>query len=435
MELVPSLVSTTILCIFIIHISSELQKKRINLKELNVLFHVVLLILALWGSFLLFNNFIRVFINFLILSFIFKNLFRETLIKSFVVSFVTMLFFFLAELLFGIILVIFLSKNALDIQPDCISSIIANACISLIAFLLFNITPLTSFSRRFIKKYARLKYSEVVFISIIAMGLLTNKNILLLGINMEYFINLLLIIVFAVIVIFFVKEKQIAMELYLKQEQLFKSLYKYEKELSDKRLVIHEFKNQLIVIKSMIEGKDKNINEYLNIIIEDVKKVEMKNLKGMENLPNGGLKGLIHYKLGELKEEKIAVFTNINDSVRRAKFSSLEATLYKDIVKIFGVFLDNAIEATTVSQKKQIVLEMYYKKGIFNFVLSNTFDDKININKISDIGHSTKGKGRGYGLYLVDKLIGNYDFIKEKKEIGKGLYTVHLTIDFKNALF
>ena len=206
------------------------------------------------------------------------------------------------------------------------------------------------------------------------------------------------------------------------------------KKLTNKNMTIHEFKNQLIAIKGFIDEKDKNIDKYLDSLINDFKKIESKVLKNMEHIPSGGLKGLIYFKLGDLEEEKIKVCTNISPTIKKNIFDNMDPELYKDIIKIIGVYLDNAIEAARISEKKKIILEMFLHDKEFNFIFSNTYDGKIDINRLSEIGYSTKGKGKGYGLALADKIINKYDFIQQKREVINNLYIVYLTINLKNIL-
>lgn len=426
--------SSLIITFFIIYIARVLFDKPINFKDRKTLISLIILIILVPIAYYIFDNFIRVFINCIILSLTYKFIFKEKILKSLFVSFLTMTYFFIAEIIFSIILVIFLSINAIELEQNWTGTIFANIYISLLAFLIVNITPLTNFLIKIVKKYERTKYSEAIIIMIFAIGILSNKNVLFLGINLEYIMNLFLVIIFGVIVFYFIKEKEYSFQLSLKYDQLFKYVCKYEKELTNKNMTIHEFKNQLIAIKGFIDEKDKNIDKYLDSLINDFKKIESKVLKNMEHIPSGGLKGLIYFKLGDLEEEKIKVCTNISPTIKKNIFDNMDPELYKDIIKIIGVYLDNAIEAARISEKKKIILEMFLHDKEFNFIFSNTYDGKIDINRLSEIGYSTKGKGKGYGLALADKIINKYDFIQQKREVINNLYIVYLTINLKNIL-
>ena len=55
-------------------------------------------------------------------------------------------------------------------------------------------------------------------------------------------------------------------------------------------------------------------------------------------------------------------------------------------------------------------------------------DSDIDLNKIKVKGFSTKGINRGYGLYLVDKLLGKTNKILLHQEIKDNKFVSILTI-------
>jgi two-component system sensor histidine kinase AgrC len=154
--------------------------------------------------------------------------------------------------------------------------------------------------------------------------------------------------------------------------------------------------------------------------------MEVKGLKGMESIPKGGLKGLIYYKLSDLKG--INIITNISPNIKKHSFFKCNSPMYNDVLKIIGIYIDNAIEACSNAKEKEIAMEIYCQKNEFHFILSNTYDEIRNISRLEEIGYSTKGKNRGYGLYLVKKIIEKYDSIYQTREVNEKYYTIHLTI-------
>ena len=82
----------------------------------------------------------------------------------------------------------------------------------------------------------------------------------------------------------------------------------------------------------------------------------------------------------------------------------------KDLSKIIGLYLDNAIEAASLTRKKIVSIELYISKNQLITVISNTYNGEIDIAKIQEKGVTTKGKGRGNGIYYANKAI-----LKNKK--------------------
>ena len=64
-----------------------------------------------------------------------------------------------------------------------------------------------------------------------------------------------------------------------------------------------------------------------------------------------------------------------------------------------------------------ISIEIYCIKDVLNIVISNSFDNNIDISKLSTRGYTTKGKGHGNGLYLASKIINNNSNIMVKTDI------------------
>ena len=95
----------------------------------------------------------------------------------------------------------------------------------------------------------------------------------------------------------------------------------------------------------------------------------------------------------------------------------------RDFGRILGVFLDNAIEASLESEEKQIGLEAYINTNKeFKIIISNTYKNKIDKNKIGEESFSTKGKNRGHGLLLVNQLVGKNKKFETKTDIQETIY-------------
>ena len=72
---------------------------------------------------------------------------------------------------------------------------------------------------------------------------------------------------------------------------------------------------------------------------------------------------------------------------------------------LLGIYLDNAIEASSESNKKCVALEIYGINNELNFVISNTYNNFIPLKVINKKGYSSKGIGHGNGLYYANKII------------------------------
>ena len=104
----------------------------------------------------------------------------------------------------------------------------------------------------------------------------------------------------------------------------------------------------------------------------------------------------------------------------------------RNLARILGVFLDNAREACNVSKDKRMGLEVYFdEKNGLKFIISNTFDNVVDVDKIGKERFSTKGKGRGHGLTLVNYILESNKVFSLKTEINVNVYTQNLTVKRK----
>jgi two-component system sensor histidine kinase AgrC len=257
------------------------------------------------------------------------------------------------------------------------------------------------------------------------MGILTDKNIYF-RLNIGYIGNLLLIIIFLIIVYLLFNERKNKQRLASEQEILYNYIIKYEKELVEKSKIIHDFKNQLVTIKGFTSEKDVKLNQYLSELVDDIKKKDIITLKELGKIPVGGLKGLLYYKFAGIENLGIDLTLNINKSLSKIEKISLQT--YKNIIKIIGVYLDNAIEATVKSKKKKIEVEIYENNKTINFIISNTYSNHIDLSKLGNAGYSSKGKDRGYGLSFVQDILRENKGFFESRNISNDIYTVSLSV-------
>ncbi len=425
--LIIKVVSTIIVTFFSLCISSILLKKRINFNNRETIISLIIMVVSVYFVHLIFANFIRILINFVFISLAYKFIFKESILRCFLVGFAVMMCLFLAEIIFGLLLVLVLPININQINQSWSGFLFANLFIGFTAYLIVLYPPFMKFLLRLVNKAEEAKYIEFIFIMIIAIGLLSNKNILVLGANIEYLINICLIVLFSTIVYYYFKEKEYRTKLSLEYKQLFCFMDRYEKEITSQNLIIHEFKNQLIAIKGFIDDGDQGINDYLKGLVDSLKTNTPKMIKDIDKVPGGALKGLIYYKLGRLHEEKFKLHIDIKSNAKRDIFNKLKPSVHTDIIKIIGVLFDNAIEAARDSEEKEIALEMDFKKNFFSLELSNTYDKKKFI-KNKGGNSSTKGKGRGYGLILVDRLLKKHNFIQYHQTSSSSIYNVYLDV-------
>ena len=106
----------------------------------------------------------------------------------------------------------------------------------------------------------------------------------------------------------------------------------------------------------------------------------------------------------------------------------MDSMLIEDICKILGVYLDNAIEATENILDKEIIISLYKDKGSIVIEISNTFLGEVDLNKINNIGYTTKVGNHGYGLPLCNEIINKNEKLNGKTIVNTNVFKQSLVI-------
>lgn len=192
----------------------------------------------------------------------------------------------------------------------------------------------------------------------------------------------------------------------------------------------HEYKNQLIIIKSMASSKNKEIHSYIDSILQEKTINNYRWLMEIKSIPIVGIKGLTNFKLLKMKELNIDVEVYIAEEIAKLKKDFLTLSEKNALNTILGVLFDNAIEASLESKTKMASFQMYKENDSIVILLANTFKS-INIEQIEEKGYSTKGKNRGYGLSILNEAIKQNNRFSKETSIFENFFIqkiyIHLT--------
>lgn len=243
-----------------------------------------------------------------------------------------------------------------------------------------------------------------------------------IGAKIIFYIIAIATFVIALIIVIYQESKN--SKLRTEYNKLLEFMETYEVELEQQRILKHEYKNQLITIKSkLIDNEKKNkVIDYIDNLLGDNTKFSQESYTKLQYLPANGLKALFYFKISEAKNKGINTSVNISASIKNSFIKNLSTKEFKDLGILLGVYLDNAIEASETSNKKMLGIEMYKTEEGITIIISNSYNGIIEENKIGKLHFSTKGKGRGYGLMLVRNTLGNNKKLKTEREITSTLY-------------
>ena len=215
-----------------------------------------------------------------------------------------------------------------------------------------------------------------------------------------------------------------------KYDELLDVMKSYENDIEEQRTLRHETKNEFATIKCKIQDKEdeESIIKYIDSVIGDKGSSNTTKYSKFKYLPSNGLKGFFYYKFIEAEKKGINVSVNISKQIENSFLKEIDTKNFKNLVRIIGVYLDNAIEASYTSLDKKLGIEIYLIKDKIEIIITNTFNNDVNLDKIGKETFSTKGKNRGHGLLLVSKILGENKIFESKNEIKGNIYIQSLKI-------
>lgn len=360
---------------------------------------------------------------------IYKLIFKENLSKVTIATSLLMALTFLADLIYTIIIINFISMK--DIRSIWYYQIISNICIAIICLLGILICQKLNLIKKINHKLEKMQSkSTIIFLIliIIVFTILAYSFYINFQINEKYIINILLLLIFIILLLIFLKERDNYNKLSTEYDSLFTYVQTFEDWIEKEQLNRHEYKNQLAVLRCLTE--EKKVKDKIDEILEDNINIEGQAVTQLKSLPKGGIKGLMYYKAAIAQKKKINLTADVSIE-QKGTLAKLNEKEIRIVCKLIGIYFDNAIEAAEESKRKNISIEIYEFQDKVNIVFSNTFKKHRNMKDRNKKGVSSKGKGRGNGLYFAEKLIKENPWIEEKQDIIDKYYIQKISINNK----
>lgn len=166
----------------------------------------------------------------------------------------------------------------------------------------------------------------------------------------------------------------------------------------------HEYKNHLNILYCMIQVcKEDELRDRAKKYIGNV--FENKNLlNSLSNVENTILKAVLLSKINQAEKNEIICNYKINSHLNDIPLDDSELTV------VLSNLLNNAIEAASKSEKKFIEILTEKSDDRYIIKVSNSAKNlkKEMIKEIEKVRVSTKGSGRGYGLYNIKNIVSKY---------------------------
>lgn len=409
--------------------SKEKSKKNIKLKNILILilFAILHTIINLY-----LDSSIKTLAICLLYTMYFYIIFDKKVYKSIFSSVLYIILLIIPDLLTLTIITKILNMSKECYHIHIAGNILGNIIISIIMIIMVCLL------RKPIKKVVNYKLSsnmKIIMVSVLTLATITVFFYSLISNyrqNNNIFAYLLLIGTLMIMLFYLIRQKMENENMFKKYDDLLTIMKNYESDIEEQRTINHESKNELLTIRSKLsEENDKELCSYVDSIIGDKKSVNSAKFSKFKYLPSNGLKGFFYYKFIEAEKKGIKVSLNISKLVENSYLGDMKTKDFKDLTRIIGVYLDNAIEAASTSKDKKLGIEIYEVKGIIQIIISNTYDNAIEKDKVGNERYSTKGKNRGHGLLLVKRILNENNRITSETKITDSLYIQTIKINEK----
>lgn len=239
-----------------------LEKNNRNLISKILIVFVFSIILAYLNmfNFEIFHGTIKIIGTYILQCLYYKIMFNKTFSKSMIIALIWYLCLCASEVIIALIASIILSNvhNSLAFLKN---TIVINLLVSSLILII------TRISRKKLITFVKHNNIEdksnliIVLIVLITLALLGFKiPVSNWSFNIEFIITMILLLSFCIIGIFMLKQKSDIQKNISMYQQLADYSNITNNVLEEYRVVTHEHKNQLLIIRSMLENKDKDIN-------------------------------------------------------------------------------------------------------------------------------------------------------------------------------
>lgn len=345
--------------------------------------------------------------------FAYKRIFKMTLEKSILSTSAFMIFTGLIDALLSTIEPYFFSYEQVRLIPEI--SILNNILIGTLAILITDIKYVQLKFREFCNKVdTDESLSKIIFVilSVLIVAVLYYNITNIFKLNLTYTITIISIVIFFILYYFYIVQYNKYEKLNNEYNFLFDYVQNFENWIDDEQMYRHELKNNLSMIRNMTKNKKiiNKIDEMLkfSIIIDE------QAIEDLKNIPKGGLKGLLYYKVALAKNKNVKLIIEVSPKVNTLLKKISEKHL-RQLCIVLGIYLDNALEAAEISKKKTVTLEVYELNKVINFAISNTYKELLPLKTMKKKGFTTKGNNHGKGLYFVNKIINKTKWLKSEQ--------------------
>ena len=417
--MIGTIISGFIIVIIEFYIWRILSDNSFKLLRIKSILYILITTLLVLFNFYIINTLgkiINITICFII---IYKLYFKCNYKEAIVCPIFSQFIFVLSELIISLFMLILLKDDVDKYVNNYAGNFSMNILISLLALLIVFLPFTKKIYCKTINYVSNIKDDILLFILLSGIIIYSVSSFnLYYGIDKKYTVLIVLLLIsvsYSLIFLFFESKYKYykLIDRYNKDLAGFKEI---EKVLDNYRIVNHENKNRLMTIRNMTKSKKiiNYIDHELNNTLVDNKVL----YREVSDVPGKGLRGIIYSKLLIIKSFNLEYELNVAPSIRLLDINEIDDNTMYDIIKLLGIYIDNAIEEERKNDYGYVIIEMYTEKSDIIISVTNTLNKTIDAEKMFNKRYTTKGKNHGYGLALANLIIENNKKIDNHVEVG-----------------
>ena len=192
----------------------------------------------------------------------------------------------------------------------------------------------------------------------------------------------------------------------------------------------HDYAGMLVCMQMAIDSG--NLQEIDRVYNEVLVKANLKlrsdkyTYFDLNNIEDSALRSLIAQSIVYARNNGVEFTLEVKDTITNLQIELL------DLVRIMSVLLNNAVEGSIESYKKQIEVAVIKMESETVIVIQNSCQvTPIHLENLFELGFSTKGENRGIGLNNVKEILDKYKNIILETEMENS--TFRQVIRFKRG--
>lgn len=270
-ELIYAFISTSLLVIIQLYMISILMSEKIKYTYQNIL-KILLTVILLTLNYMFVSSIIRMIIVIIVLTVSSSSIFKKTLYETTSTAVITQLICMISEILSLLFTPLLLQVKIETISQNSFTGVFVNIIIAIINIYLINSSRLQKTCKNIISKGEKIDYNQLTMIIIIFI-ITVNLLLFITYYKVNFFILLItssLTISFVAFAVYkIIEEQNLNAQYKFENDALINNLHEYEKMVDEHRVINHENKNQLGIIRTMVETKDETVLEYIDDLVKN----------------------------------------------------------------------------------------------------------------------------------------------------------------------